>query len=74
MPAGDRSDQGKTVTRSPVTLDAYAEYSTWYAAHYGYPFPVTRDQWNQWCRAPHRRAELMDFDLTCEQREGWAYD
>ena len=55
-------------------FDPYAEYSTWYAAHYGYPFPITRDQWNQWCRAPHRRAELMDFDLTTEQREGWAYD
>ena len=47
-------------------FDPYAEYSTWYASHYGYPFPVTRDQWNQWCRAPHRRAELMDFDITCE--------
>ncbi len=47
-------------------FDPYAEYCAWYLQHYGYPFPVTREQWQQWCRAPHRRAELMDLNPTCD--------
>jgi len=53
--------------------DTYAVYSAWYRDHYGEPYPVTRERWNEMIRAPRRPEPVRDFDIETEQREGWAY-
>ena len=56
--------------------DTYQIYSEWFAHHYGRPFTVTREQWNEWCRRPAKALERADARmvdvLAGEGEEGWA--
>jgi hypothetical protein len=55
----------------PETYDIYRQ---WFRDHYGYEYPVSREEFRAWCRAPRRAIAENDFDIDTERREGWAYD
>lgn len=52
-------------------FDFYAHYAEWHAKFYGRPFNVTREEWNAWCRQPHRVAYVSDIEFDyAKEREG----
>lgn len=55
-------------------MNAYEIYIAWWQDHYGYPCPITAEDWARWCRAPRSVSKPEDYDIVTEQREGWAYD
>lgn len=47
-------------------MDFYAAYAAWHTRFYGVPYPVTREQWQSWCKAPPHRP-LTDLEFDAEQ-------
>lgn len=52
-------------------IDTFTTYKEWFENHYGRPFNVTREEWDDWCSAStvHVRQSDIDFDHV-KEREG----
>lgn len=55
-------------------MNTYTIYSEWFLQHYGYQFPMTQAQWDQYCLEPQRDTRsAIQRDIDDERKEGWAY-
>ncbi len=48
-------------------IDFYLEYKKWFEHMYSRPFDVSRERWNEWCKAPPAR-KLTDDEFD-DQKE-----
>ena len=56
-------------------MDTYTIYRQWCLDHHR--TPPTREWWDTACArnaVPTPKLDDITFDITTEQREGWAYD